>query len=509
MAALVKSTAEGAEKMELLMQKTGASYETLKVLSYQARLAGTDLDGVTKGVGILAKNMQGAAIDISGAEKSFKALGIDTKDATGHLKSVDTILPELADKFQSMKDGTGKTAYAMALFGKSGKDMIPILNEGSRGLRETREEMEKLGFSFSEEGMKRAAALNENIERLDMAFGNMKTRIVMQLVPGLLNLSEAFVDNIKKGGQLEGTVESVGIVIKSLTSIALGAVAAFDLLGTSIGEGLAKFTEGGVKGMGDKLLRAPYNISMAIDRLIFGDDGTAPKEDQTSQIQKKIESYAKMIEAIWNNQYAAKPLKKKGGGGDEDSPLLGGKGGSQYADALKNITDAVTQWQQRISEMNPELEIQDSEILKLTIDATDLAARIEEMAKKGKVDVSGQLVEIQAGLEQGKAFILEKQAKDYNEELLKQREKYSEEYKNLVSEEADFAGTENERAINRIIRQEQDKLEKLYEQWLNVDKKTGVPQYGVITDEQYEATRIDITRNVSQAVIQMRTDEAR
>jgi ribosomal protein L12E/L44/L45/RPP1/RPP2 len=129
-AALIKQTTEAAEKMELLMQKTGASYETLKVLSYTAKLSGTDIEGVSKAMGILAKNMQGAAVDMDGSGKSFKALGIETKDTSGHLKSIDTILPEISDRFSTMADGTGKTAYAMALFGKSGKDMIPILNQG-------------------------------------------------------------------------------------------------------------------------------------------------------------------------------------------------------------------------------------------------------------------------------------------------------------------------------------------------------------------------------------------
>lgn len=497
--ALIKSTTEAAENMELLMQKTGASYETLKVLSYTAKLSGTDIEGVSKAMGILAKNMQGAAIDIGGAEKSFKALGIDTKDSTGHLKSIDAMLPELADRFQKMNDGTGKTAYAMALFGKSGKDMIPILNQGSQGLKDMKTEMEGLGFTFDEVALKKAAALNENIERLEMAFGNLKTRVVMEVVPGLLSLSDEFIKNIKDGGNLETTITSLGYVLKGLASTAIGVGAAFDLAGTSIGEGFAKFTENGIKGMADKLLKAPYNLSMAIDRLIFGDDGTAPaKEDKFSQIQKKIESYANMIQAIWNKDYTGKSPTKKPG--LDDPPLLGGKAGSAYADALRMITEQTTQWQQKIAEMNPALEKQDSEILRLTNDAENLVKRIEEAGKKGKVDVSGQVASIRSGLEQGKGFIAEKTAKEEAEKQLKIQQKAAEDYKQLASEEADFAVTENERAINAIIHQEQDKLSKLYKAWL----EGGVP-----SEEEYEKTRLNIQNNALNARIEKETEAAK
>ena len=45
-------------------------------------------------------------------------------------KEVNAILKDSADHFASFPDGPEKTAQAVALFGKSGADLIPILDGG-------------------------------------------------------------------------------------------------------------------------------------------------------------------------------------------------------------------------------------------------------------------------------------------------------------------------------------------------------------------------------------------
>ena len=44
------------------------------------------------------------------------------------------LFSEVANKFSKMEDGAGKVSLAVALFGRAGMDMIPILNKGSVGI---------------------------------------------------------------------------------------------------------------------------------------------------------------------------------------------------------------------------------------------------------------------------------------------------------------------------------------------------------------------------------------
>lgn len=161
---------------------------------------------------------------------------------------------------------------------------------------------------------------------------------------------------------------------------------------------------------------------------------------------------------------------------------------NQYASALRSITDETTAWTNKIAEMNPSIEKQDSEILKLTNDANELIKRIQDQGKKGKVDVSSFISTIQESLGVGKEYIQEKE-----------RLKYHEEYIKMVSDEADFASTENERAINKIISQEQEKIEKLMDIWAS----------GAISDQDFTDTELQIRDNAAQARIEIETETAK
>lgn len=73
-----------------------------------------------------------------------------------------------------------------------------------------------------------------------------------------------------------------------------------------------------------------------------------------------------------------------------------------------------------------------------------------------------------------------------------------EKYKDMVSEEAEFASTENERQVNAIIASEQRKLEKLQDLY----------NRGYITFEEYEKLKVKITENTKAAILEKETEHA-
>ena len=77
---------------------------------------------------------------------AFKALGISVQDANKNLKSSDQVLLEVANAFSKFEDGTTKTALAIAIFGRAGADLIPLLNQGADGIRKMQEQAQRLGL---------------------------------------------------------------------------------------------------------------------------------------------------------------------------------------------------------------------------------------------------------------------------------------------------------------------------------------------------------------------------
>lgn len=80
---------------------------------------------------------------------SFGKLGISTVDSAGKQKDFNTILFEVADKFKTLPDGIDKSQIAMDLFGRSGKDMIKVLNLGSAGIQDLEKQADALGLTLN------------------------------------------------------------------------------------------------------------------------------------------------------------------------------------------------------------------------------------------------------------------------------------------------------------------------------------------------------------------------
>ena len=193
--ALAKGAIDSADEFAKMSQKVGVSVETLSGLSHAAGLAGTDMGTLEKGLGLLSRNLDDTAQGTGEAKESFKFLGISAVDAKGKLRSTDDVLFEMADKFKAMPDGTKKTALAMDILGKSGKDLIPLLNSGSEGLGEMLAEADSLGIVLSTETAQSAEQFNDSLSRLQGSFqGIMNAIIESGFLDTLTDLVNSFAE---------------------------------------------------------------------------------------------------------------------------------------------------------------------------------------------------------------------------------------------------------------------------------------------------------------------------
>ena len=132
-AVAIRSALKDADQLGKLAQSIGIPVEELSKLKFAAELSDISLESLGKSVVKLSRGMSEIAggNTTGAAAQAFKALGISVKDASGQVKSSDTILGEVADRFATYRDGANKTALAVALFGRAGAEMIPLLNQGS------------------------------------------------------------------------------------------------------------------------------------------------------------------------------------------------------------------------------------------------------------------------------------------------------------------------------------------------------------------------------------------
>lgn len=199
--AAFKSVIDKADELGKTAQKIGIPVEELSKLEFAAKLADVGIDQLSVGIGILSKGMA----EIAGGGKGGKvgpalaAIGVSAIDATGKLRPTIDVIGDVAEKFAAMEDGAGKTALALSIFGKSGKELIPLLNAGRDGLAETAAEAEKLGIVIDEKTAKASEDFNDDLTRLKSAMEGLTTSAVKQLIVSLNELTNALVDLVENG----------------------------------------------------------------------------------------------------------------------------------------------------------------------------------------------------------------------------------------------------------------------------------------------------------------------
>lgn len=219
--ASVKSAIDTGDSFNKLSQKTGIAVESLSALAYAGELSDVSLESLATGIKKLSVNMSEAAGTANGkAAEAFKALGVTVKGNDGILRASDAVLGDIADRFAGMKDGAGKTALAVALFGKAGADLIPFLNQGSKGIADLTVEAEKLGLIMTGQTAKASEEFNDNIKKLTLSTAALGRSITADLIGPLAEYTKQMVEARKAGAGIFGSI-ATGIMVGNTNQTSL------------------------------------------------------------------------------------------------------------------------------------------------------------------------------------------------------------------------------------------------------------------------------------------------
>ncbi|MBX3333939.1 MAG: phage tail tape measure protein [Nitrospira sp.] len=192
--AIAKSTANYGDELFKTSQKVGIQVEALAGLQHAAKLADVDNRQLQIGLQALSRAMVDSAQGAGEGFEAFKRVGVSATDANGKLKPMQDVLLELADVFSKTQDGAGKTEVAMKLLGKSGVDLIPLLNSGKAGIQELMAEAEKLGLVMSEQNAAAAEQFNDAITRLQAQARGFSNTIGVHMLRPLTELMSLMND---------------------------------------------------------------------------------------------------------------------------------------------------------------------------------------------------------------------------------------------------------------------------------------------------------------------------
>lgn len=239
--ALIKSSTDAADQMSKSAQKVGITTEALSRLKYAAELADVPFENLEKSLTKLSRAAYDATATGGASAQAFTQMGIATTDASGRLKDSAVLMSEVADKFARMENGSAKTALSMALFGKAGAEMIPLLNEGSAGLKKYADEADNLGLTISGNTGPESERFNDNLQRIGKISTGAANTITADLLPALNVVAEAFVGTAKDGGALALVAGTIKTAFETIAIVGSDVAFTFKVVGTEIGAMLAKW----------------------------------------------------------------------------------------------------------------------------------------------------------------------------------------------------------------------------------------------------------------------------
>lgn len=209
-ATVLQTSINRMDELGKAAQKIGIPVEELSKLEYAARLADVPLANLETTMGRFARSL--AEIETGGtndAGAALQRLGINATNAQGQLRPTLDIMLDLADEFRDMPDGAQKSALAVQLFGKSGADMVPFLNQGRDAIKDATDEARAFGLEVSQNAARSAENFNDNLTRLKGAGEGLSQQLATQLVPALADVSEGLLSYLKDGNKIESGITSV------------------------------------------------------------------------------------------------------------------------------------------------------------------------------------------------------------------------------------------------------------------------------------------------------------
>ncbi|QDV44366.1 hypothetical protein Enr13x_42310 [Stieleria neptunia] len=226
--ALAKTFASTGDEIDKMSARTGVAVQTLSGLGFAAEQSGANLGAVERSMFGLSRSMLDLSRGSGEAVDAYGRLGITFQDVNG-LSPEDQLL-KVADGLAAVEDTSLRGALAQKIFGRAGREMLPLLALGAEGIRGLIDEADSLGRVLSEDDTKAAAELTDAMNRVQSVIKSVTLTIGGALAPAFTDIANTVSDASKFlvgfARENEGVVRGVFALIATV-GLAGGGLLAF------------------------------------------------------------------------------------------------------------------------------------------------------------------------------------------------------------------------------------------------------------------------------------------
>jgi hypothetical protein len=236
---LFTAAVEKGSGLNDLADRLGTTTETISALGYAAEQSGVGMESLEGALGKMQK-----AISEGGSVGELDLGSLAGKDLEEQAAAV-------AEAIDGIGNAEDRTAAAMQVFGKSGRDLLPMLKGGSAGLKTLTDEARELGYEYNHLDGEQADKIGDATHKLWKSLGSLQGAVGKAILP-LADEISTFADAvaraviplrqfIKANSSVIVTVAAVGVGLMAIGSVIAGVGVAFVAASAALGAIVAVF----------------------------------------------------------------------------------------------------------------------------------------------------------------------------------------------------------------------------------------------------------------------------
>ncbi len=188
--AMTKQAATYGDEIAKASKKTGMATEDISRLRYAAERSGVGFGGLESALARMARSASEAAGGAEMYSEAYDRLGVSVTDANGELKGGEQLFREVAEGLKNVDNATERAALAQEIFGRSGAQLLPLLNEGEAGIKKLGDRAEELGMVLSGKAAKDSERFNDALADLKDAGTTIAMTLGQTLMPTIAEIAE-------------------------------------------------------------------------------------------------------------------------------------------------------------------------------------------------------------------------------------------------------------------------------------------------------------------------------
>tara|TARA_R110000782_G_scaffold1019_3_gene3693 strand:+ start:961 stop:2913 length:1953 start_codon:yes stop_codon:yes gene_type:complete len=221
-----KNLLKVGDRLQKVSLQLGITVEQLEIYQFAASQSGVGTEALNKSLQKFSRNIAEAGTGAAIQVEAFQGLGISIHDTNGNLKDSPALFAEVATAIKSLQSPTEKIRIATDLFGKSGVELLPLLNTGSEGIKNFEKALREAGGIIGGDAADAMAEFNDKIDIVTTGLRGKLAPVLVAILPALTLLVEN-LDNIAAGATLLATtfiaaklpafITAIAIALKGLT----------------------------------------------------------------------------------------------------------------------------------------------------------------------------------------------------------------------------------------------------------------------------------------------------